>query len=119
MKNENLYKNGWSDWNPFPDPKKKECLCAPFGCGVYQLRNAKTGEYVLFGRSIHVAYRMSSLLPSGGGGRENKEKQEYVAKHLKDIQYRTIALNNEDEARSFETFVKKQEKYIFHEMTGK
>ena len=119
MKNENLDKNGWSDWKPFPDPKKKECLCAPIGCGVYQLRNAKTGEFVLFGRSKHVAYRMSSLLPSGGGRRKNEEKQKYVAKHLKDIQYRTIAVNSEDEARSFEAFVKKQEKYIFHERSGK
>lgn len=119
MKNEALYKSGWCDWKPFPDPKKKECLCAPIGCGVYQLRNVKTDEFVLFGRSKHVAYRMSSLLPSGGGGRKNEEKQEYVAKHLKDIQYRTIALSSENEARSFEAFVKKQEAYIFHEKTRK
>jgi len=117
MKNEALYKNGWSDWKPFPDPKKKECLCAPIGCGVYQLRNAKTGEFVLFGHSKHVACRMSSLLPSGGGERKNEKKKEYVAKHLKDIQYRTIALNSEKEARSFETFVKNQEDYVFPEKT--
>lgn len=119
MKNENLDKNEWSEWKPFPNPNKKGYLCAPFGCGVYQLRNAKTGEYVLFGRSKHVAYRMSSLLPSGGGGRKNEDKREYVAKHLKDIQYRTIALNSEEEARSFEAFVKNKENYIFSERARK
>lgn len=119
MKNENLYKNEWSEWKQFPNPNKKDYLCAPFGCGVYQLRNAKTGEYVLFGRSKHLAYRMCSLLTSGAGVRKNEKKQEYVAKHLKDIQYRTIALNSEEEARSFEAFVKKQEKYIFPETAKK
>lgn len=119
MKNENINKNEWSEWKPFPNPNKKGYLCAPLGCGVYQLRNAKTGEYVLFGRSKHVAYRMSSLLLSGPGTRKNENKREYVTKHLKDIQYRTIALNSEDEARSFEALVKKQEEYIFHERSGK
>ena len=115
MKNETLYEKGWTEWKPFPDPKKKGYLCAPFGCGVYQLRNAKTGKYILFGRSKHVAYRMCSLLPSDTGERKNEEKREYVSKHLKDIQYRTLTLNSEDEARSFEAFVKKQEDYIFPE----
>lgn len=119
MKNENLYKNGWSDWKPFPDPKKKEYLCAPIGCGVYQLRNVKTDEFVLFGRSKHVAYRMSSLLPSGPGTRNNVKKRKYVAENLPYIKYRTIALNSEKATRTFEAFVKKQEAYIFHEKTRK
>ena len=115
MKNETLYEKGWSEWKPFPDSKKKGYLCAPFGCGVYQLRNAKTCEYVLFGRSKHVAYRMCSLHLSGPDTRNNVKKKKYVTEKLPYIEYRTIAFNSEKEALSFEAFVKKQEDYIFPE----
>lgn len=115
MKNETLYEKGWSDWKPFPDPEKKGYLCAPLGYGVYQLRNARTGKLILFGRSRHVAYRISSLHLSGPGTRNNEEKKKYVTERLPYIEYRTIAFNSEKEARSFETFVKKQEDYIFPE----
>ena len=53
----------WSEWRCFPDPQKGQYLYAPFGGGVYRLRNKATKEYVLFGKSKHVARRMSSLLP--------------------------------------------------------
>lgn len=38
---EKIYNTGWSDWKSFPDPRKGEYLIAPFGSGVYQLRNTK------------------------------------------------------------------------------
>ena len=57
----------------FRDPGSFGELSAPFGPGVYELRNRKTGELVLFGMSKNVAYRMSSLLPQpDGGGRPIK-----------------------------------------------
>ena len=36
----------WSKWHQFPDPRKKEELCAPYGHGVYELKkldNWRTG----------------------------------------------------------------------------
>lgn len=110
-----LYDNNWSDWRPFPNPEKKGYLYAPYGCGVYQLRNARTGEFVLFGQGKHVANRMSSLLLSGSGTRNNEEKRNYVTRNLQNIEYRTLPLDSVEETKAFEMFVKYQEKYIFSE----
>ena len=111
-----LYNTGWSEWLQFPNPEKKEYLYAPFGAGVYQLRNRKSKEYVLFGTGGNLAYRMSSLLsePYGQGTRKNTEKRNYVLKNIDDIEYRTIAFASKEMAKSFETFVKMKESYIFN-----
>lgn len=111
-----LYDTGWSEWLQFPNPEKKEYLYAPFGPGVYQLRNRKTGQYVLFGTGGNLAYRMSSLLPEpyGEGTRKNSAKRNYVWDNIDDIEYRTIALDSKEMAKSFETFVKRQECYIYN-----
>jgi len=108
-----LYQSGWSEWRNFPNPQKKDSICAPFGPGVYQLRNKKTGEFILFGQSKNVAHRMTSLLPNGSGTRKNTKKSLYVGSNLNDVEYRTIAFKTEDEAKEFETYVKQQETYIF------
>ena len=83
----------WSPWRPFPDPRKHGILIAPFGPGVYELRNRETGKLILFGRSDKTAKRMTSLLPKplGTGGRDNKSKKAYVKRHLIRIEYRTRA----------------------------
>jgi hypothetical protein len=62
----------WSEWRPFPDPRKSGILTAPFGAGCYELRH-RDGRLVLFGTAGHVAYRMTSLLPKpfGSGHRSN------------------------------------------------
>ena len=106
-----LYKKGWSEWRPFPNPMNKEYLVAPFGAGVYQLRNKKVGEFILFGTGGHLAYRMSSLLPKpyGEGTRGNTKKREYVWKHINEVEYRTIAFASKIKAKSYESFVKRQE----------
>lgn len=113
--NVELYKTGWSDWSPFPNPQKGEYLYAPFGPGVYQLRNRKTDEFVLFGQGDNVAFRMSSLLPEpyGAGFRKNAKKREYVWKYIDDIEYRTIALEPE-KIKAFEEFIKKKKCHIFN-----
>jgi len=87
------YNTGWSNWKPFPDPRKGEYLNAPLGSGVYQLRNKKSNKYVLFGTSEHLASRMTSLLPRpyGAGTRNNTTKQDYVLNNIQDIEYRTIS----------------------------
>ena len=111
-----LYNTGWSDWRPFPNPEKGEYLYAPFGAGVYQLKNKETGQYILFGTGRNLAYRMSSLLPEpyGEGTRNNAGKREYVWEHIDDMEYRTIAFASKEMAKSFESFVKMQECYIFN-----
>ena len=93
--------NQWTDWKPFPDPTKGDFIVAPFGPGCYELR-LMTGQLVLFGLAGHVAYRMSSLHPSGAGTRNNSKKREYVGTHLPQIEYRVIAFASRDEARDFE-----------------
>lgn len=99
----------WSEWRAFPDPRSGGYLYAPFGPGVYELRNKTTNEFVLFGKSVHVAKRMASLLPAplGSGTRNNSPKREYVLAHLPDIEYRTKACSSHDEAKAEESLLKK------------
>ena len=109
-------KDIWSDWKQFPDPRKGEYLIAPFGCGVYQLRNSKTKEYVLFGKGKNTAYRMTSLLPEplGQGNRNNNSKRKYVIENIQDIEYRTVACTTEDEMCVLEEQIKKQKNHIYN-----
>ena len=82
---ENLIeKYNWGEWKPFPDPRNGEYLFAPFGYGVYQLRNIETNEFVLFGSSNNLAFRMSSLLPKplGQGTRKKEEKRIYILNNI-------------------------------------
>lgn len=106
----------WSEWHNFPDPSKGEYLYAPFGLGLYQLRNVKTEEYVLFGKVINCAYRISSLLPKpyGQGTRNNLEKREYLLKNLADIQYRTISFLSKSEMDITEKEIKKYNLHKFN-----
>lgn len=110
-----LYQSGWSKWEKFPDHLKGEYLNAPSGPGVYQLRDKKTGELVLFGRGKNVAARMTSLIPDGQGTRNNQDKKDYVRLHLDDIEYRTIPFSTENEAIEFEKYVRERERYEFPE----
>jgi hypothetical protein len=105
----------WTEWRPFPDPRQCEYLYAPFGPGVYELRNHRTGQHVLFGRGENVAYRMSSLLPSplGHGTRNNADKRQYVLQHLPDIEYRTMACASRQETLEFEAALKYSQRFIF------
>jgi hypothetical protein len=97
----------WSEWRPFPDPRKKGILIAPFGAGCYELRH-RDERLILFGTGQNLAYRMSSLLPApyGAGTRNNADKRAYVLKHLDDIEYRTIAHSTPQEAELCEKGLK-------------
>lgn len=94
----------WDNWKPFPDPRKGDLLIAPFGYGVYQLRNKKTFEYILFGKGTHLAERMSSILPApfGCGTRNNMEKRNYVFDHLDEIEYRSVSFLDKREMKNCE-----------------
>lgn len=103
----------WSKWRPFPDPRRGGVLVAPIGPGVYELRNAVTGELVLFGRSKHCAHRMSSLLPDGPGTRNNTAKRRYVERHLASIEYRTLACASVAESVEVERELRRRGSYRF------
>lgn len=106
----------WSNWEKFPDPGMADYLSAPFGMGIYQLRNKKTKELVLFGSGKNLAYRMTSLLPKpfGCGTRNNQQKRNYVLKHLENIEYRTMPFLCKNEMRQFENKIKLDNNHIFN-----
>ena len=107
--------NRWSRWQPLPDPRLGGYLSAPFGPGVYELRNRKSGELVLYGKSKNVACRMSSILPRplGVGTRNNSAKRDYVLKHLADIDYRTKACADEAAAIAEEARLRNSNRYLY------
>jgi hypothetical protein len=94
----------WSKYRPFPDPRKQGILRAPLGPGVYDLRRISTKERVLFGKGSNCAERMCSLFPQpiGAAGRNNAAKRNYVRRHIKDIEYRTISFTTKAQAVAFE-----------------
>ena len=103
----------WSEWRSFPDPAQLGYLVAPLGPGVYELRNRLTFQLVLVGIGTWCAYRMSSLLPDGAGTRNNNSKREYVAAHVADIEYRTIACRAKSDAARIERELKRRCSYLF------
>jgi hypothetical protein len=104
----------WSDWRPFPDPRKGGILIAPIGAGCYELRH-RDGRLVLFGTGGHVALRMTSLLPPpfGAGHRDNEAKRAHILEHLDDIEYRTAPFATSKEAKVCEQELKLSGSYIF------
>jgi hypothetical protein len=99
----------WSEWRPFPDPRQGDYLHAPFGPGVYELRHRASGELILFVQGGNIAYRMTSLLPKplGQGHWSNQAKRDYVQEHLDDIEYRTLACVDIEEAKQVESALEK------------
>ena len=107
----------WSKWQAFPNPNICGYLSAPFGKGVYEVRNKKTGEMILFGIGNNVAHRMSSLLhkPLGCGTRKNTDKRDYCTKHLSDLEYRTMPCEKREDAAHRERRLKKSGKHLFQD----
>jgi hypothetical protein len=63
-----------------------------------------------------VAWRMTSLLPRphGSGGRNNKEKSEYVLRKIADVEYRTVACDTWEEAKGRENELRENKSaYVF------
>ena len=112
----NIEDLNWTKWKQFPDPRKGENLIAPFGFGIYQLKNRKTAEFIIFGKGNNCAYRMSSLLPRpfGASGRNAEDKKEYVYNKLADINYRTVSFLYEDEMTKTEKLIKAQKIHKFN-----
>ena len=106
----------WSEWRPFPRPDQKDYLCAPYRFGVYQIRNSKTNQYIMFGEGGHLAHRMSSILPEPHGirGRKNEKKRQHVWTHLASIEYRTVPCLSKSEALQIQQELKSLGIHLFN-----
>lgn len=104
----------WSEWHAFPDPRQFGILVAPFGPGVYELRNSDALVYC--GSGGNVALRMSSLLPPplGSGNRNNAKLRDYILQNVQDIEYRTLPCPTREEATVREYELKHSGTYLFH-----
>jgi hypothetical protein len=111
-----IEKYNWSEWRPFPDPRKEGILNAPYGCGLYQLKDVKSKEYILFGVGKNCAFRMSSLLPKpyGQGTRNNEMKRQYVFDNIESILYRTLSFLTEKGMNDTETAIRKLKIHKFN-----
>lgn len=109
-------KNNWTEFSPFPSPLMQGYLLAPFGAGVYELKNIKTKELVYVGEGGHVAYRMSSLLPEpfGKGTRNNLRLRNYIVESLHNIHYRTLACTDKAAAKQIQDKMITNNKYLFN-----
>jgi len=106
----------WTKWIFFPRPEEVRQIGAPESFGVYQLRNKRTGEYVLFGIGNNLNERMKSLMPKpyGKGTRNNSAKREYVLANHKDLEYRILITKNREEAEQRENKLKKKKNHLFN-----
>jgi len=105
----------WTEWVPFPDPRRLGLIRAPFGPGIYELRRADTKEPVLRGQGGNCASRMSSLLPRplGTGTRNNEAKRAYVLANLPLIEYRTCACASKEDAKALERRLNREAPCLF------
>ncbi len=107
--------NEWSTWQKFPDPMQKGILHAPFGPGVYELRDSRTKEMIIRGKGKNCAFRMSSLLPRplGQGTRKNSKKKEFVKNNLSIMEYRVFACSSDSEAIQLERKLNAEQPCLF------
>jgi excinuclease UvrABC nuclease subunit len=108
--------SNWTKFSPFPSPLKHEYISAPFGAGVYELKNVQTNELVYVGEGSNVAYRMSSLLPEpyGKGTRNNKNLRKYIFENLEHIQYRTLSCIDKITAKRVQNDMIDNNNYLFN-----
>lgn len=106
----------WTTWNPICSPDQCRQIEGPEGPGVYQLRNKKTKQLVLFGIGNECRRRMKSLFPApyGTGKRNNSDKRDYGLKYWRQIEYRTCATTTRADAKQIEDSIKALRNHIFN-----
>lgn len=106
----------WSVWKPMPSPEECRAIDGPVGLGVYQVKNTKDGQYILFGESKNCKKRMKSLFPRpyGTGTRNNVRKREYVLLHWKVLAYRTCETSTKEEAVAIDKQLKSLNIHLFN-----
>ena len=106
----------WTNWIKFPAPEKIRDIRGPAGPGVYQVKNEKTGELILFGIGGECQKRMQSLMPApwGTGTRNASDKRQYIYDNYKDLVYRFIKTDTRKEAADIERAIKAQNNHLFN-----
>jgi len=106
----------WTAWKPMPAPEECRKIEGPDGCGVYQVRNKKTGQFIQFGESMYCRKRMKSLFPKpyGTGTRNNEAKRNYILANWKILEYRTCTTASKEEAVKIDRYLKSQNNHLFN-----
>ena len=106
----------WSNWYSMPSPETCRNIKGPEKFGVYQIRNKKTGQLILFGESKYCRERMRSLFPKpyGTGTRNNENKRTYVLQNWKDLEYRTTETTSKAEAVRIDRQLKSDNNHLFN-----
>lgn len=106
----------WTLWQPMPQPECCRTIIAPTGPGVYQVRNSKSHQLILFGIGKQCQKRMKSLYPApyGVGTRNNSDKRDFILKHWSSLEYRTISTATREEAKQIEDQLKALQIHLFN-----
>jgi len=106
----------WTQWKSMPAPDYCRLIDGPSGPGVYQIRNATSGELILFGESKHCQKRMKSFFPKpyGTGTRNNEAKRNYVLNNWQELQYRTLQTTLKSDAVNIDRQLKSQKNHLFN-----
>ena len=106
----------WSNWKPMPAPGDRRKIEGPEECGVYQIRNKKTGQLIQFGESKTCREKMQSFFPKpyGKGTRNNEGKRQYILENWKALEYRTFATETKEEAVRIDRLLKSQNNHLFN-----
>lgn len=106
----------WSNWKKMPAPEICREIEGPEDCGVYQIRNRKTGQFIQFGESQNCRTRMKSFFPKpfGTGTRNNEAKRNYVLENWQQLEYRTCATATKQEAVAIDRKLKSLNNHLFN-----
>lgn len=110
------FENNWSKWQPMPEPENCRNIIGPVKSGVYQIRNKKSNELILFGIGKECQERMRSLYPKpyGKGTRNNINKSNYIFKNWKKLEYRTMETDTKEKAKQIEDALKALNNHLFN-----
>lgn len=106
----------WSEWQMMPCPENCRKILGPKNSGIYQIRHKQTERLILLGTGKECQKRMRSLFPSpyGTGRRNNERKRNYVLKHWKNLEYRTMETNCIEDAISIEHIMIARNNHCFN-----
>lgn len=91
----------WSNWKRFPDVKGGDCIEAPAGPGVYEVRHTLTGRVMAFGHAGKVAKTIAELRFGGEVSSLAKLfRRPPLVSRLSDLEYRTCAAASPADAKT-------------------
>lgn len=90
----------WSDWLPFPNPRKGSLLVAPIGPRAFEIRQVSTQQALMLATANSVSGRMSGLLPADMKRVrcDYRSRRQYLVGHVDDLQYRVMSAVSRGEA---------------------